>query len=278
MQEFFDAYPILSKLVLGLGGLLAGVVGTVLQNRRPLLTYSVSHTRIGMSANDEVHGQVEVRYQGNVVQNLYLSVMEIRNRSIRDLENLDIKTFRGIDNMAMLSEQSVVEGSLESVQHTQEYLDQVVENAEWERGIREAGTQDDPENARRLQRDFNFRTGQRHYRVSVLNRAQVARITYLVALGADPGGPAILMTCQSKGVRVRHRAHPQASTHLLGVPLQYAGITGLFVGAVVAFIYSYQASAHWLVASGCYLIGAFASILGAASIRAYDWLRAKVIG
>ncbi|MEQ8485382.1 MAG: hypothetical protein RIB46_13570 [Pseudomonadales bacterium] len=278
MQEFFDSYPVLSKLALGFGGMLAGVAGTIVQNRRPLLTYSVSHTQIGMSANDEVHGQVEVRYQGNVVQNLYLSVIEIRNRSIRDLENLDIKTFRGIANMAMLTEQSVIESSIEPVRLTQDYLNRIATDSEWEQAVREAGTDREPENAQRLARDFDFRTGQRHYLIPVLNRGQVARITYLTALGANPGGPAIWMTCQSKGVRVKHKPYPQATTHLLGVPLQHAGIAGLFVGTIIAIGFASQVAAHWIVASGCYLIGAFASVPGAATLRAYDWVRAKLIG
>ena len=108
MESF---YAVLANLGPWLGGAIGGVLILVLTNRRSLLTYNVTHQRIGMSADDAVHGKVEVFFRGNLVDRLYLSVMQIRNRGIRDLENLNLKTYRGHDAMAMLTEEARLDGS-----------------------------------------------------------------------------------------------------------------------------------------------------------------------
>ena len=54
MEEF---YPLLVSVVPWVGGAIGGFLLFVLKNRRPLLTYNVTHQRIGMTADDNVHGK-----------------------------------------------------------------------------------------------------------------------------------------------------------------------------------------------------------------------------
>lgn len=249
----------------------------VLKNRRPLVSYSVSHERIGVTAEDDTHGRVEVTYRGSVVTNLYLSVMEIKNHSMKDIENLYIKTYRGSDKISMLSEEAHIEGTLESVNLTQEYQDRQTLDQKWEEEIHKSGKAEEPENVKRQERVRTFHFGQRHYLIPLLNRGQIAKITYLIAAEPDTM-PVIYMTCQTKGVRVKQKPHPQALSHILGVPITEAALVGTCLGAIAVGVIIWQISTYWIGAGLCFILGSLASVPGALSIKAYDWLRGKMTG
>jgi hypothetical protein len=269
--------PLLVKSLPWLGGAVGGAVLTVLKGRRALLTYSVNHQRVGTTANDAVHGQVEVRYRGNVVHNLYLSTVEITNRSIRDLENLEIRTYRGPDQMMLLTERPFIEGSIHHVNHTAAYDQRLFADAEWEKQTRAAGAAEVPENVERLTRDAGFRHGQRHYLVPVLTRGQVINITYLstVAHGVHP---LIHVDCQSKGVRVVFQRGLRAVTHLWGVPVPTAAFVGLPLGVVIAASTEWFTTTPWVLSMACFIAGVSVAVQGMLVVKLYRWLRKLIVG
>lgn len=277
MQEIISAFPIIPQVLPWLFGAIGGFLIALLRNRRPLITYSVSHQRIGMTAEDDVHGRVEVRYAERVVQNLFLTVMEVENRSTKDLENLSLKTYRGSNDAAMLTEQLHIKGTLERVSLTQDYLDRVTTDRDWERGVIESGAETDLENAKRLAVDARFRAGQRHYIVPLLNRGQAVKITYLVET-APNATPTIFLDCQTKGVRLKLKSLPLAITNLWGVGLREAAITGIFVGSLLAGVAVWQISTYWVGALVCFLVGVLANIPGALTVKMFRWLREKAVG
>ena len=93
----------------------------VMRNRRSLLTYHVRHDRIGISTLDNVHGEVSVTVGGNRTQNLYMSNVWLVNRSMRDIEDLEVKVLTWTADMRLMSEQTHVEGTMEFLKHTTEY-------------------------------------------------------------------------------------------------------------------------------------------------------------
>ena len=277
MNDLLDAYPIIEKLLPWIGGAIGGSLLTVLRNRRALLTYNVSHQKIGMTADDEIHGKVEVTYRGSVVHNLYLSVVTIKNHSFRDLEDLDLKTFRGGNDISLLTEQTHIEGTIEFVDLTKEYMDRIEKDSDWEKMIFEAGTQDEDANKKRLDADAGFRHGQRHYTVPVLNRGQTIRLTYLVA-AAPNTSPFINVTTQTKGVRIKEKPYPQAISHLWGVPIVHAAIVGIVAGVIITGLVVLNIKTLWIAASVCFVVGVFGNVPGALLIKSYKWLRTKLIG
>jgi hypothetical protein len=275
MMEFLEAYS--TVLQIG-GGAIGGILLLLLKNRRPLLTYSVTHQRIGMTADDAIHGKVEVRFRDSVVHNLYLSVVELRNRSMRDLDNLNIKTYRDTEDTVMLTEQAHIEGTLENVNLTKEYTDRVTGDSEWEKKIRDAGTAEEPENAARLLSDARFRHGQRHYLIPVLNRGQVAKITYLVAVGPN-SSPVIRLTSPTKGIRIKERRHPATMPAFLwGVPILHSVSAGLVLGAFLVSVIVWQVQTLWIAAVASFLLGALANLPGVLFMKVYGWLRERIIG
>jgi hypothetical protein len=230
-----------------------------------------------MTANDRVHGPVEVRYRGNVVHNLYLSVVEIVNDSIKDLENLEIGTYRSGDQMMLMTETAFIDGSIQPVNQTRAYAERIAADAEWERQVRAAGNAEAPENTARLTTDTAFRHGQRHYFVPVLNRGQRIKITYLTTV-APGGAPIILVDCQSKGVRVGYKTQPQPAMILWGVPTVLATFIGLPIWVIVGVVVSQSMAVSWVWAVAGFVAGICVTIPGVLAVKIFRWLRARLVG
>ena len=109
------------SLVGGALTLAVTLIVVVVRNRRRLLTYHVTHDRIGISTLDYIHGEISVTVGGNQVQNLYMSSVWFVNRSMRDVENLEVKVYCGTNEVRLMSEQTHVEGTVEFLKHTAEY-------------------------------------------------------------------------------------------------------------------------------------------------------------
>ena len=69
------------RFVLALLCVVAGAFLTLLvqriQNKRGLFTYSVSHYRVGVSADDAVFGTVQATWNNQPVDNLYSSSIKL---------------------------------------------------------------------------------------------------------------------------------------------------------------------------------------------------------
>ena len=125
---------LISAIVGGIIGLVLTLLGVLIRNRRALLTYHVTHDRIGISTLDKIHGEVSVYVGGKKMQNLFMSNIWLVNRSMRDIEDLEVKVYRGNENMILMSEQTGIEDTVDILSHSTEYeeiknqlLDSIVE-------------------------------------------------------------------------------------------------------------------------------------------------------
>ena len=269
------------SLVSGSLTLVVTLFVVVVRNRRSLLTYHVTYDRIGISAHDNIHGEVSVTVGGHQMQNLYMSNVWLVNRSMRDIEDLEVKVWCGPDGMRLMSEQAGLEGTIEILKHTDEY--QVIKshlmNSITE--ARQARTAGDTTRAAQIEQSqtANWRTwsSQRWYSVPVLGRGQTIRFTYMmdVTFGTDP---AIFISCQKAGVRVRYKQPYQPVWHLWGVPLVEAGVTGIAIGILVWLLVISSISTLWVAALLCLVVGLLSNLPGAAVVKLYRWLRDQLIG
>ena len=271
----------LPALVTGFLTLVVTLLAVVLRNRRSLLTYHVMHDRIGISTRDNIHGEVSVTVGGNPMQNLYMTNIWLVNRSMRDVEGLELKVWAGTDDMRLVSEQTHVEGTVEFLKHTSEYEEiksQLVNAVAEVKEARAAG-----EDATVAQIDLaqaaNWRTWftQRWYEVPVLTRGQTIRFTYMTNVLSN-ANPAIHISCQKAGVRVKYKQLHQPTWHLWGVPLVEASFSGIVIAALVWLVVISSISTLWLAALLCLVMGLLGNIPGAAIIKLYRWLRDRLIG
>ena len=253
----------------------------VIRNRRSLLTYHVTHDRIGISTLDDIHGEVSVTVGGNRMQNLYMSNLWLVNRSMRDIEDLEVKVLTPTKDMQLMSEQTHIEGTAERLKHTAEYeeikvrLTNSIAEAE---SAKAAGDIAKAERINQAQAD-NWRTWftQRWYEVPTLARGQTIRFTYMTNV-VSSDNPAMIISCQKAGVRVKYKQPYQPIWHLWGVPLRQAGIAGVVIGTLVWLVVVGQIKNLWLAALLCLVAGLLCNIPGAALVKLSRWLRNQLMG
>ena len=117
---------LIPSFVAGCLTFIVTMLAFLLRNRRALLTYHVSHSPVGISTHDDVHGAVAVTVGGIQVTNLYLSNVWLVNRSMRDVEDFTVKVYCDNDNMRLMSEQTHIEDTVDILKHSPEY--EVIKN------------------------------------------------------------------------------------------------------------------------------------------------------
>ena len=253
----------------------------VVRNRRALLTYHATHDRIGISTLDNIHGEVSVTVGGNPVQNLYMTNVWLVNRSMRDVEDLEMKVLCDNADMRLMSEQTHIEGTTEFVKHTSEYEEikgQLIDAGSATEQARAAG-----DHATALQIDqaqaVNWQTWftQRWYAVPVLARGQTIRFTYMTNVVSHTP-PEVFVSCQKAGVRVKRKQPYQPVWHLWGVPLAEAGVAGMVIGTLVWLAVVSSIATLWLAALLCLVVGLLGNVPGAAVVKCYRWFRGRLIG
>ena len=61
-------------------------------NKRGLFTFVVRHNKVGESTDDAIFGTVRVTWNDNIIRHLYLSTVELTNESLKDFENVVVKS------------------------------------------------------------------------------------------------------------------------------------------------------------------------------------------
>ena len=260
--------------------LVATLVVVLVKNRRSLLTYHVRHDRIGISTYDNIHGEVSVTVGGNQMQNLYMSNVWLVNRSMRDVENLEIKIYAGTDDLKLMSEQTHIEGTVDFLKYTAEYegIKSQLLNAVAEK--ENAMVVDDAtENKINQTQASNWKmwSSQRWYKVPVFARGQTIKFTYMTNVLSDVD-PVIHISCQKAGIRVKYKQPYQPIWHLWGVPLVQAGLAGIVIGVFVWFVIISSISTLWLAALLCLVAGLLGNIPGAAMVKSCKWCWDRLIG
>ena len=147
-----------NKLILVIvAALLGGIVTIITQrllNRRALFTYSVLHNQVGLSAEDAVYGSVQIAWNNNPVDHLYLSAVELTNQSTKDFESVTVCAFT--NNTMLLGAKTEVVGTTRVLKHTDDYQKQI-----------EVAAGEQPTDSQ-----FNLYRHQREYIIPTMNRGQ----------------------------------------------------------------------------------------------------------
>ena len=272
---------VLPSLATGALTLVVTLLVLVVRNRRALLSYHATHDRIGISTLDKIHGEVSVSVGGNPVQNLYMTNVWLVNRSMRDIEDLEVKVLCENADMRLMSEQTHVEGTAEIVKHTPEYEEIKGELVDAVRATEQARAAGDHETAGQIEQaqtaNWHRWFTQRWYQVPVLARGQSIRFTYMTNVVSDTA-PVVFLSCQKAGVRMKYKQPYQPIWHLWGIPLAEAGLAGMVIGTLVWLGVISSISTLWLAALLCLVTGLLGNVPGAAVVKCYRWLRGRLIG
>lgn len=229
---------------------IAGAVITKLvdfyKHRVKVLEYSVTHTPVAFAADDAVFGSIQVTWQGNPVQSLYVSRVELVNDTGSDLSDLKIVAYTG--TTFLLNQHTGLIGSPYIVDFADDYA-QKIKIAAGETPTAEQ------------QRLYNTR---REYKIPVLNRHQRIALTYLTT--TPPGEqPAVFLDTSHAGLALRYRP---TGPSILGVPLKLAIVTGLVLSFAVLLCVAFFVSSPVVAGILCMVFGLAASVAGALTVRA----------
>ena len=214
------------------------------RGRVKTLEYRVSHQRIGISANDAVHGIIEILWRKNMVTNLFLSTITVKNEISSDFKDLVVVVWSPQETM-ILTEQSEIKGSALAPVERKEFLESA--------GIAAGKVPD------KIPDQFYHR---REYVLGVLNRGNTITFTYLVTV---PGGgaPALWFETQQPGLQTQYR---ETTPETLGVSVKSAAVWGLAISLVLLPAINAYADKTWAI-SIAFGIGAAAQIVGAIFLR-----------
>lgn len=240
----------------GVGGIVTAWLTQRVLNKRGIFSYSVTHTRVGVAAEDAIFGNVAVSWNGNPVQNLYLTTIEMKNESMNDYENVVVSAFTS--DTRLMTEQTQILDTPNVLEWSEKYKKQL---------------HVEPGNAP-TESQWNTYNGQREYVVPIVNRGQSIKITYLnSAKGSSM--PSIWLSVAQKGVRLKFQG-PQ--NQILGVAQGQAAFVGVLLGIVVLVALSLFVAEPWVVATIAMAYGFVAQLLGAYTIKLIQRVRDAIGG
>lgn len=259
--------PLLERLWDPFAGAMWAAAGAILvhlwrryRNRMVILRWQASHQALAISARDVLFGTIEVRYNGNPVQNLFFTTVDVQNESARDLTNVDLNlVFQ--DGTTIYMAHGAVQGSANTLPFADPFA------ADLTRLL--ALPPNDP-SAPALAAALSRR---RDFRVPVLNRGGSVRVAMLVQASAGRQ-PLVQLACDYPGVRLVFQGPRQL---VFGVEQGRAALAGFVAGAVLVFAVTASALSPRLVATTSFLIGSLTAVLGAALIRTARWV-ARALG
>lgn len=233
---------------------VAGAVVTLLLaqllKRRGRFLYSVRHTQIGMSADDEIFGNVRLTWNDHPVANLFLSTIELKNESLNDFKEITTKVYT--NDTTLLTERTEVVGTTEILH--------------WSSRFREILK---VEFGQPTPAQTDIYNKSREYTIPTMNRGQVVRLAFL---NAPPQGlqPTLWLDIVHPGVKLEYR---KPYGELLGVSQPASAIVGFILGLMFLGIEIYYVKDAWLAAVLCFILGSILLLPGALLIKGWYRLR-----
>lgn len=240
----------------GLGGIVTAWLTQRVLNKRGVFTYFVTHTRVGITAEDAIFGNVAVSWNGNPVQNLYLSTIEMKNESMNDYENVIVSAFT--NDSTLMTEQTQLLDTPKILEWSEKYKNQLHIEPGSEPTEKQKATYG----------------GQREYIIPIFNRGQSIKVSYLNSAKGN-AMPSIWLTVTQKGVKLKFQ-EPQ--NQILGVPQNQAAFSGVILGIAVLIALAIFITEPWVIATAAMTYGLVAQLPGAFSIKVIRRLREAIGG
>lgn len=230
-----------------IGGAIIVIVTQFLLNKRGLFTYYVTHSRVGISADDVEYGSVKVTWNDNPIAHLYLSTIVLVNKCMKDYDSVEVQVYT--NNTKLLTETTAIIGTPKIIHLTEEYKEKLTIPA---------GSEPTEEQAQ-----IYFR--QRDYIVPTMNRGQEVKFQFLNSAHSEEQ-PAIYLDILHKGVVCKYQTH---EIQIYGVSQTKAALVGTVVCLMTVAIIINNVEDITQVALASFFLGLIAVIPGAYIIKLY---------
>jgi len=262
-----DEKTLIERLIDPLPAALWAAIGAVLmqgwrryRGRMLTLRWQAFHQPLAISAEDTYFGTIEVRYNGEPVQNLFFTTIDIQNESNTDLVGLDLNFIFNDGTMIRISH-GAVQRSANSLPFAAPFATELARFVQL--------PQDNPQRpplAAALAR-------RRDYRVPTLNRGSTVRVGMLVQ--GQPGKqPVIDLASDHPGLRL---VFQPPRPLLFGVNHNVAALTGVLAGIAVIVGLSLTSVGRIAGMALSFAIGCVTAVLGVLVVRAFRVVQ-RVLG
>ena len=272
VDTYSDWLPQLNWIIPTIITVIITCTGFMFHNRRAVLTYHYTCNQIGISTNDNIHGNIEVFLGGKPFQNLHLVNIYLINQSYRDFENLEVKVWSP-ENTKLLTDFAHLEGTtkyLEYSPETQNIFNRLQE-------IKLSGKNDDIAQAA-FQSNLNLYQQCRYFAVDTLSRRQSINFTFMTEV-TPSSEPVLFLECHKKGVKLKYKdPYPPTIRHLWGVSIVHATKWGLAISLILSGLAIYFFTTSWLVGILCLMAGLFCNLFGVLIVKSYRWFLGIIIG
>lgn len=244
-------------LIASVYGVIGAVITFVAQKilkKRSLFTYFVQHYRVGLSTEDDIFGSVKVIWNDKPIPQLYYSMIELVNNSMKDYEAVKVRVYTG--NTLLLTERTEIVGTTHNLDFTDEYANRIRI----------------PDGQEPTKQQSALYHHSREYYIPTMNRGQIVRFQFLNVPEAE-NQPLIWLDILHKGVKSKFRI---AYNKIFGISQPLASIAGIILGIVFVGLLILFAPNIWFASVAAFIFGVGAQITGAFFLklcrRCRDWL------
>jgi hypothetical protein len=237
---------IINPLLIFLFGAIVNHLWNNYRNSLIKLKYTVWHLYLGASIEDTPFGKLEMSYNGNPVESLYMSTVVIKNDSKKDISKMELNILCD-DSSNILVSQGKNTSSTKKLGFTNEYK-QLIKNKEKE------DTKEDTKKHKK-----------RDYFVPVLNRGEVLEFA-LVVTNVEGVQPIVTVNCDHPGVKIEYK---EDGPQIFGIPQKISTIFGLVLSIFISILIILYVPSKVIAVLLAITFGLFASIIGAFIIKVF---------
>lgn len=238
-----------------IGSLITKIVQYI-ANKRGVFSFNVQHNRVGISSEDSIYGSIKVTWNETPVNHLYLSVVEVKNESIRDYNDVIVRIFT--DDTDLLTEGTSIVGTTRIIEYTPEYNLKI----------------NVPAGKEPSQDQFSLFKKQRDYIVPTMNRGQLLRFEFLNAATSEDS-PSIWVDILHKGVTCKFR---NPARLIFGVSQSRAVLVGTIICLIGVILMVIFINDLIIASFISFLLGWITVIPGALAIKGFRKIRQAVTG
>jgi hypothetical protein len=235
-------------IILTFVGTLIGYLVTKITSKMSLVAYSVSTSKLGETANNDIHGKIEVRHRDQILPNFYFSRIKIQNYSNKDLEGVRV-LFYVSDGVLILSDFIRYEKEVRRIPYSEEY-DSIIVN---------------PQNPLFFTR--------REYEIPVLNRGQSIILEMTMTHRPDVPFPYIHASMIHKGAKLIEKPYTK---EVHGISIRRALPWAIILGIVLYLIVSVASFNPWIGNGIMFVYGLFSQPISAILIKSIDGIARKI--
>ena len=243
ISEIFQNQYMIGIILLIVGAILEKIVSKI-RSRISLVTYSVSTSKLGETANNDIHGKIEVRHKDQVLPNFYFSRVRVQNISNSDLDGIRL-LFYVRDGVLILSDFIRYENEVRHIPYTAEYV--------------------------AINSPIIF--SRREYDIPVLNRGQSIVLELTMTHSAEMGFPYLCASMVHKGAKLIEKPY---TTEFHGVSIKRTLPWAIILGVILYIILSVMLLNPWIGYAIIFIYGLFAQSVAAFIIKVKDWAIKKI--